>query len=70
MSEARLKTSAVIVMAPRLLTPTERAAMVEELRRELPPDVGVIALHDGFKVSVVGDGPVRLVHADDLKRKS
>lgn len=70
MAEARLKTSAVIVMAPRLLSREDREAIVAELKRELPPDVGVIALQDGFKVSIVGDGPVSLVSADDLKRKS
>jgi hypothetical protein len=70
MAEAKSKTSAVIVLAPRLLSKEERAAIVDELRRELPQDVGIIALQDGFKVTVVGDGPVALVSADDLKKKA
>lgn len=58
MTDATPKTSTVILTAPRVLTPEQRAYIIDGMKKQLPADVGVVVLDGSFTATVVGDAPV------------
>ena len=50
MTNPNTKTSALVVIAPRILNDKQRALIAASMRSDLPPDVGVIVLDKDFTV--------------------
>nr|WP_314540102.1 hypothetical protein [uncultured Massilia sp.] len=59
MTTATIKASTLIVTVPHRLTKEQREQIIESIKPNIPPDVGVLLLEGGITAQVVGRATLR-----------